>query len=292
MSGLTGSPLLRPAGLLASLTETFTSGLSTVRSPSPLPDMTTVATGRFHRRVFHPLDLQLASLHWIRAFAGHSVLTCRPLRPRGVRRRSVPGSDVDIGLRRVLTGSALPTFPQSVSRGGSISWLQWFAHCYGLPGCLPPLNGSDRITPAIGDFYFWASSGSVTLPASRYNYSIDWTPLLAGLAPAGTAASFAAPPIATRAGLRLLPAITASPSRGPRRASARRTLSGAGNAAWCEKMTTASILFSKAWKSDRPSASRCRNIPPGIPITASSPRRAAASLTTTFTFTIRCSARS
>src|SRR5215831_7092648 len=112
MSGLTGSPLLRPAGLLASLTETFTSGLSTVRSPSPLPDMTTVATGRFHRRVFHPLDLQLASLHWIRAFAGHSVLTCRPLRPRGVRRRSVPGSDVDIGLRRVLTGSALPSLPQ------------------------------------------------------------------------------------------------------------------------------------------------------------------------------------
>src|SRR5215472_16568205 len=138
MSGLTGSPLLRPAGLLASLTETFTSGLSTDRSPSPLPDMTTVATGRFHRRVFHPLDLQLASLHWIRAFAGHSVLTCGPLRPRGVRRRSVPGSDVDIGLRRVLTGSALPTIPQSVSRGGSISWLQWFAHCYGLPSCLPP----------------------------------------------------------------------------------------------------------------------------------------------------------
>src|SRR5215471_20493855 len=63
MSGLTGSPLLRPAELLASLTETFTSGLSTVRSPSPLPDITTVATGRFHRRVFHPLDLQLASLH-------------------------------------------------------------------------------------------------------------------------------------------------------------------------------------------------------------------------------------
>ena len=79
-----------------------------------------------------------ATREWIRAFADHSVLTCRPLRPRGVRRRSVPGSDVDIGLRRLVTGSALPTFPQSVSRGGSISWLQWFAHCYGLPSCLPP----------------------------------------------------------------------------------------------------------------------------------------------------------
>src|SRR5215475_1031541 len=66
MSGLTGSPLLRPTELLASLTETFTSALSTVRSPSPLADITTVATGRFHRRVFHPLDLQLASLHRFR----------------------------------------------------------------------------------------------------------------------------------------------------------------------------------------------------------------------------------
>jgi hypothetical protein len=47
ISGLIGSPLLRPAGLLASLTETFTSGLSTVRSPSLSPDMTTVATGQF-----------------------------------------------------------------------------------------------------------------------------------------------------------------------------------------------------------------------------------------------------
>src|SRR6516165_7776485 len=47
MSGLIGSPLLQPAELLASLAETFTSGLSTVRSPSPLPDMTTVATGQF-----------------------------------------------------------------------------------------------------------------------------------------------------------------------------------------------------------------------------------------------------
>src|SRR5215472_14947894 len=63
---------------------------------------------------------------------------------------------------------------------------------------LAPLNGSDRITLAIGDFYFWASNGLVTLPASRYDYSSDWTPLLAGLTPAGTAASFAAPTLATK----------------------------------------------------------------------------------------------
>jgi hypothetical protein len=57
---------------------------------------------------------------------------------------------------------------------------------------LAPLYGSDRIAPAIGDFYVWASSGSVALPAARYDYNSDWTPLLAGLSPAGIAASLAA----------------------------------------------------------------------------------------------------
>src|SRR5215831_12356671 len=95
MSGLTGSPLLRPAELLASLTETFTSGLSTVRSPSPLPDITTVATGRFHRRVFHPLDLQLASLHRFRDFQ-HQY----DLKPAGCQRMTVSVRWTDIDLAR------------------------------------------------------------------------------------------------------------------------------------------------------------------------------------------------
>jgi hypothetical protein len=42
----TGSLSLQPAELLASLSEAFTSGLSTVRSPSPPPDITTVSTGQ------------------------------------------------------------------------------------------------------------------------------------------------------------------------------------------------------------------------------------------------------
>ena len=58
---------------------------------------------------------------------------------------------------------------------------------------LAPLNGSDRIAPAIGGFYFWASGRSVTLPASRYDYSSDWTPLLVRLSLTGMAASLAAP---------------------------------------------------------------------------------------------------
>ena len=57
---------------------------------------------------------------------------------------------------------------------------------------LAPPNGSDQITPAIGDFYIWASGGSVALPAARYDYNSDWTPLLTGLSPAGMAASLAA----------------------------------------------------------------------------------------------------
>jgi hypothetical protein len=42
-------------------------------------------------------------------------------------------------------------------------------------------------------FYFQASNGSVALPVAGYIYNSDWTPLLAGLSPAGMAASLAAP---------------------------------------------------------------------------------------------------
>ena len=49
-------------------------------------------------------------------------------------------------LRRVLSGSALPILPQSVSRGARISGLPDSRICYGLPSCSPPLYGSDRYT--------------------------------------------------------------------------------------------------------------------------------------------------
>jgi hypothetical protein len=41
----------------------FTSRLPTDRSPSPLPDISTTATGLLCWRDFHPLEWQLASLH-------------------------------------------------------------------------------------------------------------------------------------------------------------------------------------------------------------------------------------
>ena len=100
--------------------------------------------------------------------------------------------DADIGLRRMTTGSALPTLPQSVPRGRSISWLHWFASLQPAR-LLAPLYGSDWDTsPATGDFYFQAFNGSVFLPVAGYNYNSDWTLLLAGLSPAGMAASLAA----------------------------------------------------------------------------------------------------
>ena len=54
-----------------------------------------------------------------------------------------------------------------------------------------PLHGSDRL-PSQRGFYIRAFSGLVALSAAGYNYNSDWTPLLAGLSPAGMAASFAA----------------------------------------------------------------------------------------------------
>jgi hypothetical protein len=117
--------------------------------------------------------------------------------------------DANIGLRRMTTGSALPTLPQSVPRGRSISWLHWFASATACQVARPPVRiRLER--PALGDFYFQAFNGSVSLPVAGYDYNSDWTPLLAGLSPAGMAASLAAPD----------PDLTLS--RHPARATARR----------------------------------------------------------------------
>src|ERR1017187_7391023 len=54
-------------------------------------------------------------------------------------------------------------------------------------------------TSSLRDFYFQAFNGSVSLSVAGYNYNSDWTPLLAGLSPAGMAASLAARSFATEA---------------------------------------------------------------------------------------------
>jgi hypothetical protein len=85
-----------------------------------------------------------------------------------------------------------PNIPQSVSRGGLISWLHWFAIATACQVACPPGRIRLGYFPSTGGFYFQASDGSVALPAAGYDYDIDWTPMSAGLAPAGMAASFAA----------------------------------------------------------------------------------------------------
>jgi hypothetical protein len=70
----------------------------------------------------------------------------------------------------------------------------WFTQLLRPARLLAPLYGSEpTFQPAHGGFYFQAFNRSVSLPAARYNYNSVWTPLLAGLSPARTAASFAAP---------------------------------------------------------------------------------------------------
>jgi len=138
-----------------------------------------------------------ATRKWFRAFTAHSFLACHPLRPRGVRHR-YPETSMSTLARRMTTGSALPTLPQSVPRGRSISWLHWFASATACQVARPPVRiRLER--PAFGDFYFQAFNGSVSLSVAGYNYNSDWTPLLAGPSPAGMAASLAARSFATEA---------------------------------------------------------------------------------------------
>src|SRR3954469_21167695 len=65
--------------------------------------------------------------------------------------------------------------------------------CYGLSGCSPPWTDLTKFPWPTGGFYIQASDGLVALPAAGYDYNSNWTPLLAGLSPAGMAASLAAP---------------------------------------------------------------------------------------------------
>jgi hypothetical protein len=73
----------------------------------------------------------------------------------------------------------------------NLTRLHWFASATACQLARPPVR--IRLEhPATGGFYIQAFNGSVSLPVAGYDYNSDWTPLLAGLAPAGMAASLAA----------------------------------------------------------------------------------------------------
>src|SRR3954467_4749903 len=110
------------------------------------------------------------------------------------------------GLRRDPSGSALPTLPQSVSRGTRFSRLHWFAFATACQVARPP----GRIGPSFpgppGAFTSRLSAGLAPFSAPGYDHNSHWTPLLAGLSPAGMAASLAAPdPSGPNSGSRLPP---------------------------------------------------------------------------------------
>ena len=84
-----------------------------------------------------------------------------------------------------------PNSPAIHFTRGTVFAATLVRNCYGLSGCWPPCTDLTGL-PANGGFYFQAFDGSVTLSVAGYNYNSVWTPLLAGLPPAGMAASLAA----------------------------------------------------------------------------------------------------
>jgi hypothetical protein len=142
-----------------------------------------VGTSRFHRTAAYTRCLRCAGAPR-RPASGSELLLHIPSWHAAL---SNPGkSDIDIvqnfdaniGLRRMTTGSALPTLPQSVPRGRSISWLHWFASATACQVACPPVRIRLGTSPATEDFYFQAFNVSVSLHVAGYNYNSDWTPCM------------------------------------------------------------------------------------------------------------------
>ena len=102
-----------------------------------------------------------ATREWFRAFAAHSFPACRPLRPRGVRRRNVPDVRRRRGLHRLTNGSALPVSRNPFHAGVSFR---------GFTGSLP-LRPAKLLAPLYGSDWNIQPSGTFT---SRL--STDWSP--------------------------------------------------------------------------------------------------------------------
>ena len=73
-------------------------------------------------------------------------------------------SDADIGLRRVLTGSALPTIPQSASRGSHFRGFTGSLSRYGLSGCSPPCTDQTGFPRPARAFTSRLSTGQSPFP--------------------------------------------------------------------------------------------------------------------------------
>ena len=121
-----------------------------------------------------PRPKRLGGPRAVPCFRCRSVPTCRPHRPRGVRRLHAPSSFTgDTGLRPLAKDSALPSthHPCSVGCVFEAVLVRTAATCRlaRLPGRIRP---NSRL--AAGDLYDRASDGSVTLPAAGYDYGGNW----------------------------------------------------------------------------------------------------------------------
>ena len=111
-----------------------------------------------------------ATREWFRAFAAHSFLTCRPLRPRGVRSSFQSRTSMPTWPSPSSERLGTPVYPAIRSARGPFSGLPNSHICYSLSVCSPLLRiRLER--PAFGDFYFQAFNGSVSLPVAGYNYN-------------------------------------------------------------------------------------------------------------------------
>src|SRR3954464_1175416 len=177
---------------------------------SPAPSAPLAGTSRLHRRAAYPRCLRCAGAPRRPASGSGLSLPFRPDMPSSL----TPGSSTS-HVSRV----AMPTRPSPRSERlgtpntpairftrGSLFEASLVRVCYSLSGCSPPWTDRTKFPWPTGDFYIQASGGSVALPAAGYDYNSLWTPLLAGLSPAGMAASLAAPdPSGPNSGTRLPP---------------------------------------------------------------------------------------
>src|SRR3954467_9688128 len=168
----------------------------------PAPSAPLAGTSRLHRRAAYTRCLRCAGAPRRPASGSGLSLPFRPDMPSSL----TPGSSSSH-----VSSCATPTRPSPRSerlgtpntpairstRGSSFE-ASLVRVCYGLSGCSPPWTDRTRFPWPTGDFYIQASGGSVPLPAAGYDYNSNWTPLLAGLSPAGMAASLAAPDLIER----------------------------------------------------------------------------------------------
>src|SRR5580700_6384232 len=116
-----------------------------------------------------------ATREWFRAFAAHSFLACRPLRPRGVRHRYVPErrrrhwpspNDHRLGT---------PDTPAIRSTRAVVFVASLVRFRYGLPGCSPPCT--DRTGTPQPSGTFTSRLSTVRSPSP----SLDMTTTVTGL---------------------------------------------------------------------------------------------------------------